>query len=262
MKMPFYYLKIVLLDNLKSMKILFSQSNSPYFNLAAEEYLFSSCKEDFLFIYVNDPSVIVGANQVIGNEVNVSFCRENNIIIARRISGGGTVFHDHGNLNYCFISNKHEEKSVLDTDFLLPVVEVLKKLNIVSEIGKRKDLWLPGGFKISGTASHISKNRILFHGTLLYDSLLDLLENALAVNKKDTSLKGIKSVSSPVKNIKNYLAENGFKVFDKETFFDLFLKQIADYFRVKIEYFNLSDIDEIKKISSNKIEREEWIYRK
>jgi len=194
--------------NSQLMTIIHSHSNSSSFNLAAEEYLFSERQDDILFLYVNEPSVIIGSNQVIRNEVNLNFCAENNIRVVRRMSGGGAVYHDLGNLNYCFITNKTEGKSLLSADFLLPVVETLKLLNVPVEIGKRKDLWLQGGFKVSGTASHVSKNRELHHGTLLYDTDLDKLQKSLTVEDKDESLKGIVSVPSVVKNLKNSLQEN------------------------------------------------------
>lgn len=244
------------------MKIIVFQSHSPYFNLAAEEYLFSLGEGDFLLFYVNDSSVIVGANQVLTNEVNVDFCRSNNVQVARRMSGGGTVFHDAGNLNYCFITDKNPEKAAMDTDFLKPVVEVLGKLNIQAQVGKRKDLWLPAGFKISGTASHISKNRILFHGTLLYDTQLETLENTLNVKNKNTDLKGIASVPSPVKNIKKYLIETNQTAKEKEAFFDDFIASMAKYFQSEIEILFAEDLDKIQKIAENKYVKEEWIYRK
>lgn len=244
------------------MKIILSHSHTPYFNLAAEDYLFSAYEGDFLLFYVNERSVIVGANQVLANEVNIDFCNENAINVARRMSGGGTVFHDAGNLNYCFIADKKPEKAAMDTDFLKPVVEVLKQLNIEAHVGKRKDLWLPAGFKISGTASHISKNRILFHGTLLYDTQLDMLQNALTVKLKNTGLKGIASVPSPVKNIKKYLTESGQSAQDKEAFFDDFIESMADYFQSKREILNTVDLTVIQKLAENKYLKEEWIYRK
>jgi len=96
------------------MTIIHSHSNSSSFNLAAEEYLFSERQDDILFLYVNEPSVIIGSNQVIRNEVNLNFCAENNIRVVRRMSGGGAVYHDLGNLNYCFITNKTEGKSFVE----------------------------------------------------------------------------------------------------------------------------------------------------
>ncbi|MFZ4726698.1 MAG: lipoate--protein ligase family protein, partial [Paludibacter sp.] len=148
------------------MQIIHFSSTSPTFNLAAEEFLFSERQDDLLFLYVNEPSVIIGCNQAMRNEVNLEFCTENEIQIVRRMSGGGAVYHDLGNLNYCFISNKTIGKSSLNDDFLKPIVKVLVDLGVPVEIGKRKDLWLPDRYKISGTASHVSKNRELHHGTL------------------------------------------------------------------------------------------------
>ena len=108
-----------------TMTILQSPSNSPTFNLAAEEYLFSQRRDELIFLYVNEPCVIIGSNQVIENEVDVEFCKDNNIQVIRRISGGGAVYHDTGNLNYCFISNREPGRLSLDTEFLNPIIEIL-----------------------------------------------------------------------------------------------------------------------------------------
>jgi lipoate-protein ligase A len=101
------------------MKIIQSLSNSPIYNLALEEYLFSEFQDDFLLFYVNDKSVIVGSNQSVRNEVNLEFCKANNIQLVRRKSGGGAVFHDLGNLNFSFIRNKCTDKNTLSGDFFL-----------------------------------------------------------------------------------------------------------------------------------------------
>ena len=178
------------------MQIIHSTSNSPTFNLAAEDFLLSERQDDLLFLYVNEPSVIIGCNQAIRNEVDLDFCTENDIQVVRRMSGGGAVYHDLGNLNYCFISNKIDGKSAINDDFLQPIVEVLSTFGVSAEIGKRKDLWLPDGYKISGTASHVSKNRELHHGTLLYETNLEMLEKALSPNLKDERVKAISSVRS------------------------------------------------------------------
>ncbi len=241
------------------MTIIHSHSNSSSFNLAAEEYLFSERQYDILFLYVNEPSVIIGSNQVIRNEVNLNFCAENNIRVVRRMSGGGAVYHDLGNLNYCFITNKTEGKSLLSADFLLPVVETLKLLNVPVEIGKRKDLWLQGGFKVSGTASHVSKNRELHHGTLLYDTDLDKLQKSLTVEDKDESLKGIVSVPSVVKNLKNSLQENQ----ESSVFFQLVIeKLLMKYAPCEIYSFSEVENEKIRFLQENKYENSAWTYKK
>jgi len=245
------------------MLIIQSNSHLPSFNLAAEEYLFSQWQDEILFLYVNDPSVIIGCNQVISNEINLEFCFENNIQVMRRMSGGGAVFHDNGNLNFCFISNKSDVKSSLNTNFLHPIVEVLSNLGAPITIGKRKDLWLQNEFKITGTASHISKNRELHHGTLLYDSDLTTLEKALNSKTKDEQLKGIASVRSVVKNLKNYFDEQGQITLKANDFFEVLLQNIAVYFQQnKIECLSENEIREIELIAKKKYVSKDWTHKK
>lgn len=243
------------------MKIIYSNSQKPSFNLAVEEYLFSKGEEDFLLFYVNENSVILGSNQVTVNEVNLDFCQLHDIGIFRRISGGGAVFHDQGNLNYCFISDKSENKTVLNGDFLFPIIEILQSFEIPVEMGARKDLWLQGKFKISGTASHIRKNRQLHHGTLLYNSNLNYLQQSLTVNKKDENLKGIPSVPSTVTNISAYLEEKQGDSLESRDFFKAFISRIAEYFHseiVEIQKDEMTDVLELEK----KYFQPEWIFRK
>lgn len=237
------------------MTIIQSTSNSPTFNLAAEEYLFAERQDDLLFLYVNKPSVIVGSNQVVQNEVDVEFCRENNVEILRRMSGGGAVYHDLGNLNYCFITNRAEGKSALNADFLQPIVDVLHTLNVPVLIGSRKDLWLPGGFKVSGTASHVNKNRELHHGTLLIDTNLDNLHKTLSPKNKNLLIKGTASVPSKVKNINVFLQESGSIFFIPD-----FLKEIELYFQTAIQ--NIENTEEIQQIAESKYKSEEWNFKK
>lgn len=245
------------------MTIIFSPSNSPTFNLAAEEYLFSQSQDELLFLYVNEPSVIIGCNQVVRNEVNSEFCAENDIKIVRRISGGGAVYHDLGNLNYCFISNTSTEKSSLSADFLEPIIQTMKFFNIPLENGKRKDLWLPCGFKVSGTASHISKKRELHHGTLLYDSDLVKLQKALLVNEKNSTLKGIASVPAIVNNIRTFLFEQGLNAPNADIFFDNFYCKIKEMLMCnKILALNYNEISCITNLQETKYRDTTWTFKK
>lgn len=244
------------------MILLFSTSTSPSFNLAAEEFLFSERQDDFLFLYANEPSVIIGSNQAIRNEVNLDFCSENGIKVLRRMSGGGSVYHDTGNLNYCFISNKTQGKSPLSADFLLPILEVLNTLKIPAEIGKRKDLWLPGGFKISGTASHITKNRELHHGTLLYDTDLSKLQNSLYVRNKNIELKGMPSVPSVVKNIRTFMEEQNLTTYSSIDFFQLFFEKLSHLFNIEhVSSFSETEITNIQ-LLENKYKSATWTLKK
>lgn len=244
------------------MQIIHSTSNSPAFNLAAEEFLFSERQDDVLFLYVNKPSVIIGSNQAIRNEVDLAFCTENNIQIVRRMSGGGAVYHDLGNLNYCFISNKIQGQSSLSTDFLLPIVNVLDTMNIPLEIGKRKDLWLPRGFKISGTASHVSKNRELHHGTLLYNTDLDKLKKSLFVRTKNNEIKAIPSVPSTVKNIRTFLEEQNYDTYSAIDFFQLVIEKLRYLFDLEyISFFSEKEKAEINSLET-KYQSLSWTFKK
>jgi len=245
------------------MQIIHSTSNSPTFNLAAEEYLFVERQDDLLFLYVNEPSVILGCNQAIRNEVDMDFCKENEISIVRRMSGGGTVFHDLGNLNFCFISNKTEGKSSLNDDFLKPIVEVLTNLGIPVQIGKRKDLWLQSEYKITGTASHVAKNRELHHGTLLYNTNLEMLEKALSSNQKDESVKAIASVRSRVKNLRTWYEEEGQFILEAAEFFDFLIRKLQLFYELQsVNDLSENETSQIEKLAAIKYSSAEWTYRK
>jgi len=244
------------------MHIIQSLSTSPTFNLAAEEYLFSERGDELLFLYVNEPSVIIGSNQVLRNEVNEAFCTEHHLCIVRRMSGGGAVYHDQGNLNYCFIRNKTAGEFPLSGEFLQPVVKVLHTLQIDVQTGKRKDLLLPGGYKISGTASHIGKIRELHHGTLLYDADLEKLNQSLTVKEKDVSLKGIASVPGTVKNIRTFIEEQSGDSPDSAAFFHLLILEFASYYHSPVTTLTDAEITAIRTLQNQKYTQKEWTCRK
>lgn len=240
-------------------KIILSESTLPSFNLAAEEYLFSRQGEDFLLLYVNESSVIIGSNQAVLNEVDPDFCIEHDIRIVRRLSGGGAVYHDTGNLNFSFIHGKTGEP--LSARFLDPVVEALRALDISVEVRKRKDLWLDE-HKISGTASHLSKGRELHHGTLLYDTDLTLLLKALNPEKRNLVSKATASVTSPVKNIRSYLRENQKSDPEPAQFFRQFARQMGLLFgREYIYTFEDDEIAKIEELRRDKYAQRSWNYR-
>ena len=222
-----------------------------------------SCPEATIRFYLwqNEHTVVIGKNQSAQSEVHLAKLKEDKGTLARRTSGGGAVYHDLGNLNYCFISNKTD--APLSADFLLPVVHVLQKMNIPAEIGKRKDLWLPGGHKISGTASHVSKGRELHHGTLLYESNLEHLHRALNPEKRDLVAKATASVLSPVKNIGSFLQEKGEKnVLSFDDFVSRFIDESMKYFNVsELTSFSASDLEAIETLRQTKYSQREWNYK-
>lgn len=243
------------------MNIIFSHSNTPSFNLATEEFLFSQSQEQYMLLYVNEPSVIVGSNQAVVNEVDMDFCIDNEIKIYRRMSGGGAVYHDFGNINYTFIGE--HTRNALGADFLKPIVDILSnELNVPVNIGQRKDLWL-AGYKISGTAAHISRGRQLHHGTLLYDAKIENLLKSLSPERRDLVQKATASVPSPVKNIRDYLISRDGSAPYKDDFYDLFsLKMLAYYGASKFLTLTDQEIEGITLLQKDKYTQRSWNYRK
>ena len=180
------------------------RSTDPFFNLALEEILLKNRKEEFLILGINDPAVVIGKHQVPHREVNTRFVKEKNIPVIRRISGGGTVFHDPGNLNFSFIIQSEAGKQVDFGKYTLPVISFLSTLGVEAKLEGKNDLKIDG-FKISGNAEHIHGNRVLHHGTLLFDTSLDLLRNSLRKNTGNYTSKAVESNPSPVINLKEKL---------------------------------------------------------
>ena len=180
------------------------QSTDPFFNLAVEEYLLRNTKEDYLILGINSPSVIIGKHQVAHREVDTRFIEENNIPVIRRISGGGTVYHDHGNLNFSFISQSTAGRQVDFRKYTLPVTEFLASAGIKADFEGKSDLKV-NGLKISGNAEHVYRERILHHGTLLFDTRLDALKDSLSKNTSRYSTRAVGSSPSSVMNLKGMM---------------------------------------------------------
>ncbi len=178
----------------------------PAFNLALEEYVLRHMDpdRDYLLLYRNEPSVIVGRNQNVLEEVHDSYIREKGIPILRRLSGGGTVYHDPQNLNFSFVTRYESSRLHNFRFFNAPVVRVLRTLGVPAEMNDRNDI-LAGGRKISGSAQFSSKGRMYSHGTLLFNSELEELDRVLSVRMKQIRSKSHKSVRSTVANISEFV---------------------------------------------------------
>lgn len=182
------------------------ESNDPFFNLAAEEYFLHERKENFVILSVNDPCVVIGKHQVAHREVNTKFAERNNIPVIRRISGGGTVYHDRGNLNFTFIRQSEQGKQV---DFMLytkPVIGYLQSRGINAILGEKNAITV-NGLKISGNAEHVYRERVLHHGTLLFDTSLDFMRQAIRPAEDKYSTRGVGSNRTHVTNIKPLLGD-------------------------------------------------------
>lgn len=179
---------------------------NPKLNLALEEYALRNFSQDndYLLFYINEPSIIIGSNQNTLEEINDEYTTQNNIHIVRRISGGGAVYHDLGNLNFSFINN-HDIKNLNNFQkFTEPVIKVLKDLGLDAALKGRNDIEV-GDKKISGTAQFTTGKRMFSHGTLLFDTDLSEVAKALTVKMSKIQSKGHKSVRSRVANISEFL---------------------------------------------------------
>lgn len=182
-------------------------SQNPYYNLAFEEYVLTYRTEgEYLILWQNDNTIVIGQNQNAEEEINREFVEAHHIRVVRRSTGGGAVYHDLGNLNYSFITDAGTNKLALKR-FTDPVVEALRGLGLNAEASGRNDI-LVEGRKVSGTAQRLFRSRILHHGTLLFDSDLGLVAGALQADPSKFQSKSSKSVRSRVGNIRDFLPVN------------------------------------------------------
>jgi len=180
-------------------------STDPFYNLAFEEVVLRRRqKGDFLILWQNDNTIVVGQNQNAEAEINRSFVEEHGIRVVRRMTGGGTVYHDMGNLNYSFITDAGDREALSIQEFIRPVVNALKGLGLAAEGSGRNDI-LVAGRKVSGTAQRLMGGRMLHHGTLLFDSDSNMVAGALNVDPAKFVSKSSKSVRSRIGNIREML---------------------------------------------------------
>lgn len=225
------------------------QNNNPYFNLASEEYLLKHKKDYFIYLWINSPAVIVGVNQNTLEEVNLEYVEKSGVKVVRRLTGGGAVYHDLNNVCYTVIAPK-ESDEISFRDFSLPVIEYLKTLGINAEFSGRNDITIDGK-KISGTAQTVWKDRVMHHGTLLFDTDVNALTSSLKPNKFKIESKGIKSVRARVTNLKEYLPN-----FTCQT-----LKNGLEEFlggKLPVYTFNEQDINQIERLIEEKYSKYEW----
>ncbi|MGE6630877.1 lipoate--protein ligase [Bacillus sp. NPDC077027] len=234
------------------------QNDDPMINLAIEEYClkYLDPEETYLLFYINQPSIIIGKNQNTIEEINTKYVEENGIKVVRRLSGGGAVYHDKGNLNFSFITKDDGDSFHNFKKFTEPVIQALEKLGVKAELSGRNDI-MASGRKISGNAQFATRGRIFSHGTLLFDSEIEHVVSALNVKKEKIESKGIKSIRSRVANISELMD----KKMTTEEFRQVLLSYIFDT-EGPVPQYKLTEDDwkKIHEISNERYQKWEWNY--
>lgn len=234
------------------MKFLRLRGTDPYYNLAVEEYLFRNSNDDIFMLWQNEPTVVIGKNQNAYAEIKMELAEACGVHIARRITGGGAVYHDLGNVNYTFISSANEKEGIDFEFFTRPMIEALAALGVKAELSGRNDL-LSDGRKFSGNAQYSFCGRTLHHGTLLFDSDLDFLTSVLNVDEEKIRSKAIKSTRSRVINIRELIGS----VTDADGFMTLLEGVIRE--RYGAESLVLEDTSKIEELRQRNCSQE-WLF--
>ena len=241
------------------MKYINWKETDPQMNLAFEEYVFNQMDkgESYFLLWQNDNAVIVGKHQNTIEEINQEYVREKDIKVVRRLSGGGAVYHDLGNLNFTFIVNDHGQEQFDFQTFTRPLVEALKTLGVNAEFNSRNDIAIDGK-KFSGNSQYAKRGRILHHGTILFNSNLATIQSALKVKKDKIESKGIKSVKSRVTNIADYLEE----AYTLEDFKTALLKAMFENDNLETITLLEEEIQAIEQLKTEKYATWDWNYGK
>jgi lipoate-protein ligase A len=237
------------------MLIIDSPSHNPYFNIASEEYLLGKYPDQEIFLlYINAPSIIVGKFQNTLAEINLDFVNKNEIKVVRRLTGGGAVYHDLGNLNFSFHSLNTSGEFMDFGKFTQPVLSLLNSLEVPAKLEGRNDL-LVDGKKFSGNAKLVRKKKVIHHGTILIDSEMSRLTEALKVNPLKFVDKAIKSVRKRVTNLIEYLPENT----TTESFKKLLINQvIKENDNTVIHVLTEQEIRDIDHLADTKYNTWDW----
>ena len=235
-----------------------SESFDPHFNLALEQYVFDNLdkNENYFMLWQNDNAIIVGKHQNTVAEINAEYTKENNIKVVRRLSGGGAVYHDLGNLNFTFIVSAgggYEQFNF--SDFCKPIIELLNSLGVNAVLNGRNDMSIEGK-KFSGNSQYAKRGRIMHHGTIMFDSDLDIVGNSLVVSKDKIQSKGVTSIRSRVTNIKPHMQTD----VSIEEFKRLLVHHVFKGAEVPQYHLTEEDIKKIEALASEKYRTWDWNY--
>jgi len=233
------------------------RTTDPAFNLALEQYVFDYLpkKDAYFMLWRNDNAIIIGKHQNTMAEINPAYVKEHDIRVVRRLSGGGAVYHDLGNLNFTFIVDNREDEPFDFASFCEPVVKALGKLGVAAEITGRNDMTIAGK-KFSGNSQYSKNGRTMHHGTIMYDSNLDVVGEALNVSRDKLEAKGVKSVRSRVTNVKPYVKDN----ISMERFMELLKSFMFEAYGLKEYGLTEKDFSHIEELKHQVYDTWNWNY--
>jgi lipoate-protein ligase A len=235
-----------------------NDNTNPYLNHAIEEYILKKFEEDCFMLWRNEPCILIGKNQNTLSEINIDYVKKHNFPVVRRMSGGGAIFNDLGNLHFTFISNNEKNRFADFSKFTYPIISAMKKIGINAELSGRNDLTI-NGKKFSGNAQYNYKNKILHHGSILFSASMSDLTTALKVKNIKFEDKAVKSVESRVTNVSEHLKIS----MNLDEFKDFLTNSVRDE-QEEVTLYELTQEDwiHIKKISEEKYSTWEWNYGK
>lgn len=232
-------------------------TTDPCYNLAAEQYIFDSLPRDrtYFMLWQNDNAIIIGKYQNTFAEINEAYVKKHGIRVVRRLSGGGAVYHDLGNLNFTFIADANELSTLNFKIFCEPVIRTLAKFGVTAEVNGRNDMTIDGR-KFSGNSQYIKQSRIMHHGTILFDSDLSVVSNALLVDESKFQSKASKSVRSRITNVAEHLP----CAVSLQEFRNTLLADIAKSAGGEPYTFSDTDLAAIKKLRTERYDTWAWNY--
>lgn len=235
---------------------ILSDSHEPGYNLAAEQYILEEIEYDgpMFMLWQNRPSVVVGRHQNTADEVDLSYAKEKNIPVVRRMTGGGAVYHDMGNLNFTLVLNRSEVGDPYDFSHLMePILEALECFGIKGERSGRNDI-TAGGKKVVGSASRVTADKVLYHACILIDTNLDELQRILTVSKDKLAGKGVASVRSRVAVLSEFGKDISVVQMSR------FLREVleASYGNRKLKRFSDFEISQIEVLKAARYDLDAW----